>query len=279
MGIIGGPPCQSWSEAGARRGIEDDRGRLFYEYLRIVQEKQPVFFLAENVKGILAPRHKDAFSHIIGSFEEAGYNVSYQRLNALDYNVPQDRKRVFIVGIRKDKNSVYKFPKKGCNVTPVTRKLTLHDAISDLSQVNPIANCKYGPNQKIPVQLRKVYNHEYLDDGYSSIYMSRNRVKAWDEPSFTILASARHIPLHPQASKMIKVERDRFSFDQNTPKPYRRLSVRECARIQTFPDDFVFKYDKINDGYKMVGNAVPVNLAKALGISILKYFIFGEFNI
>ena len=98
--------------------------------------------------------------------------------------------------------------------------------------------------------------------------MSRNRVRSWCEPSFTIQASGRHAPLHPQASKMILVGKDKRIFDPNSPQPYRRLSVRECARVQTFPDDFIFKYKYIADGYKMVGNAVPVNLARMLAKKI-----------
>ena len=101
--------------------------------------------------------------------------------------------------------------------------------------------------------------------------MSRNRVRSWDEQSFTIQAGGRHAPCHPQASKMIKVETDKRIFDPDTPKPYRRLSVRECGRIQTFPDDFIFYYNKISDGYKMIGNAVPVNLAEALANQIKSY--------
>jgi DNA (cytosine-5)-methyltransferase 1 len=112
--------------------------------------------------------------------------------------------------------------------------------------------------------------------------MSRNRVRSWSEPSFTIQAGGRHAPLHPQANKMIFVEKDKRIFDPNSPKPYRRLSVRECARIQTFPDDFIFKYDYINNGYKMVGNAVPVNLAyvlaKKIFIDIQEYLTIGTCN-
>ena len=100
--------------------------------------------------------------------------------------------------------------------------------------------------------------------------MSRNRVRSWSEPSFTIQASGRHAPLHPQASKMILVGKDKRIFDPNSPLPYRRLSVRECARVQTFPDDFIFKYKYIADGYKMVGNAVPVNLARVLASKIFE---------
>jgi DNA (cytosine-5)-methyltransferase 1 len=99
-GIIGGPPCQSWSEAGALRGIEDARGKLFYEFIRILRDKQPKFFVAENVSGMLADMHREAVKNIVKHFEEAGYTVSMQLLNAADYDVPQDRKRVFYVGFR-----------------------------------------------------------------------------------------------------------------------------------------------------------------------------------
>ena len=104
--------------------------------------------------------------------------------------------------------------------------------------------------------------------GFSSIYMSRNRVRAWNEPSFTIQASGRHAPLHPQANKMIHVGKDQYIFDPNSSQSYQRLSVRECARIQTFPDDFIFHYERLADGYKMIGNAVPVNLSFACAKAI-----------
>ena len=102
-GIIGGPPCQSWSEAGAMRGIKDKRGQLFYDFIRILEAKQPKFFLAENVSGMLLGRHSEALENIKELFRNAGigYELSFDMLNASDYNVPQDRKRVFFIGIRK----------------------------------------------------------------------------------------------------------------------------------------------------------------------------------
>ena len=103
--------------------------------------------------------------------------------------------------------------------------------------------------------------------GFSSIYMSRNRRKSWDEQSFTIQAGGRHAPLHPSSSEMYKVEKDKWAFKEAEPV-YRRLSVRECARIQTFPDNFTFCYDNIADGYKMIGNAVPVLLAESIAQKI-----------
>jgi DNA (cytosine-5)-methyltransferase 1 len=107
-----------------------------------------------------------------------------------------------------------------------------------------------------------------MNGGFSTIYMSRNRVRSWDEPSFTIQAGGRHAPLHPQAPKMKFIEQNKRSFVKGKEDLYRRLSVRECARIQTFPDDFLFKYKNVADGYKMIGNAVPVEFAKNLANTI-----------
>ena len=104
IGIIGGPPCQSWSEAGTLRGIEDERGKLFYEVIRILRAKKPLFFLAENVSGMLSQRHSKALENIKKLFQESGYNLSFKLLNANDYDVPQDRKRVIFVGYRNDLN-------------------------------------------------------------------------------------------------------------------------------------------------------------------------------
>src|SRR3989338_4541210 len=126
VGMIGGPPCQSWSEAGAGRGINDKRGQLFFEYIRLIKEKQPLFFLAENVSGILFPQHEKAFSTILKQFSDVGYNVRYQLLNANDYEVPQDRLRVIVIGYRKDLGISFEFPE------PQPKRLTLRDTIFDL---------------------------------------------------------------------------------------------------------------------------------------------------
>jgi DNA (cytosine-5)-methyltransferase 1 len=256
-GIIGGPPCQSWSEAGARRGIEDKRGQLFLDYIRILKDKQPKFFLAENVSGILHEKHKVAFTGILNDFSDAGYDVYFKLLNASDYEVPEDRKRVIIIGFRKDLKVQFSFPE------PLETKFSLKDAIGDLPDP---ASSKDG-KRDAPVEL-DVPNHEYMLGGFSTIFMSRNRVRSWEEPSFTIQAGARHAPIHPSAPKMVWVEKDLFAFAPGFEDEYRRLSVRECARIQTFPDDFIFKYNKISDGYKMIGNAVPVKFAEHLAYSI-----------
>jgi DNA (cytosine-5)-methyltransferase 1 len=268
VGIVGGPPCQSWSEAGAGRGINDSRGQLFYNYVQIIRDKKPLFFLAENVSGILAERHTQAFTNILYQFKDAGYEITYKLLNAKNFNVPQDRQRVIIIGYREDIGGSFEFPKGSDKV------LSLKDAIYDLKNVEPVPVAS-----ELGEKRSTIPNHEYMEGGFSSIYMSRNRVRSWNDPSFTIQAGGRHAPIHPQARRMIWIEKDKWKFDQNSPKPYRRLSVRECARIQTFPDDFVFKYEHIVNGYKMVGNAVPVNLAKILASKILidikQYLDFG----
>ena len=257
-GIIGGPPCQSWSEAGALRGIDDARGKLFFDFIRILRDKNPKFFLAENVSGMLSHRHKEAVQNITAMFEDAGYVVYTDLLNAADYGVPQDRKRVFYVGIRKDLKCKFAFPPRREN------KITLQQAIGDLkSSAIPAL-----PNNKTNGDKCIVPNHEYMIGGFSTIYMSRNRVRSWDEQSFTIQAGGRHAPIHPLAPKMKFIEQNKREFVKGSEYLYRRLTVRECARIQTFPDSFRFCYNNVADAYKMIGNAVPVRLASYMAKAI-----------
>ena len=258
-GIIGGPPCQSWSEAGSLKGIKDARGQLFYDYIRILKDKQPLFFVAENVPGMLAARNSEAVISFLNLFDESGYDVNLRMLNANDFDVPEDRDRVFYVGFRKDlgiKNFVYP--------TPQPRKPTLRDAIWDLKDSAIPAKDK---NHTNGLEC-KVPNHEYFIGSYSPVFMSRNRVRAWNEPGFTVQASGRQCQLHPQAPKMVKVEKNLQKFVQGKEYLYRRMTVREVARVQTFPDDFIFIYNDVNYGYKMIGNAVPVNLAYHVAMQI-----------
>lgn len=262
-GIIGGPPCQSWSEAGSKKGLKDKRGQLFYEFIRILADKRPKFFLAENVSGILSKTHKDALANIIKMFSEIGYKLSFRMLNVSDYGLPQDRKRIFIIGYREDLNINFTFPES--TTASENSKTTLKSVIGDLVEnAIPAKDKNYTNGQEC-----KVSNHEYMIGGFSSIFMSRNRVRAWDEVSFTIQAGGRHAPIHPQAPKMILIGKDERKFVDGKENIYRRLSIRECARIQTFPDSFVFYYHKLSAGYKMIGNAVPVDMANILANKIL----------
>jgi len=260
LGIIGGPPCQSWSEAGSLKGIDDHRGKLFFEFIRLLKDKKPLFFLAENVSGMLASRHSTALENIKTLFKEAGYKLSFKMLNAHDFKVPQDRKRVFFIGYRDDLNMEFEFP------TGFDNKRYLKDVIWDIKDTALPAKEKNYTNGDSCV----LANHEYAIGTFSSMFMSRNRVRAWDEPSFTIQAGGRHAPIHPQAPKMKFVEQNKRIFVAEKEHLYRRLSVRECARIQTFPDSHKFYYKNVMAGYKMVGNAVPSYLGYYLAKKIME---------
>lgn len=261
-GIIGGPPCQSWSEAGSLRGIDDERGRLFFDYIRILRKVRPKFFLAENVSGMLANRHNKAVQNIIGLFEKSGYDVTLTLVNAKDYGVAEERRRVFYIGFRKDLNTDFTFP-VGSTVDD-NKKLTLRDVIWDLRETAVPSAEK---NHHNPAAIN---NNEYFTGEFSPIFMSRNRVKSWDEQAFTVQASGRQCQLHPQAPKMIKFGKDDCRFVAGKEHLYRRMTVREVARVQGFPDDFKLIYESVNDGYKMIGNAVPVNLAYEIAVAIKK---------
>ena len=261
-GIIGGPPCQSWSEAGSLKGIEDDRGKLFFDYIRILKEFKPKFFLAENVSGMLANRHSAAVKNILALFDEAGYDVSLTLVNAKDYGVAQERKRVFYIGFRKDLNINFEFPKG--STKDDSKKITLRDVIWDLQETALPAGPKNHHNPDA------INNNEYFVGAYSTIFMSRNRVKSWDEQGYTVQASGRQCQLHPQAPKMVKVGTNDCRFVEGKENLYRRMTIREVARVQGFPDDFKFIYTDTNMGYKMIGNAVPVNLAYEVACGIKK---------
>lgn len=267
-GIIGGPPCQSWSEAGSLKGINDERGKLFFDYIRILKNKKPKFFLAENVSGMLANRHIDAVNNIMQLFSSCGYDVSLNLVNAKDYAVPQERKRIFYIGFRKDLNVNFQFP-DGSTILD-SQKITLKQTIFDLQDtaIPALEKNKHNP--------KAINNNEYYTGSYSPIFMSRNRIKNWDEQAFTVQASGRQCQLHPQAPKMQKIAANKYIFAKGKEHLYRRLTVREIARIQGFPDDFKFDYTNINDAYKMIGNAVPINLsfeiAKAIKNSLEKNY-------
>ncbi len=262
-GIIGGPPCQSWSEAGSLRGINDERGKLFYEYIRILKSKRPKFFLAENVSGMLAKRHSEAVKAIVETFRDCEYKVSVYLVNAKDYGVAQERKRVFYVGFRSDLNIDFHFP---IGSTFYKNKITLRDVIWDLQFSAVPASLKNTHNPE------SINNNEYYVGAYSTIFMSRNRVKGWDEQAFTVQASGRQCQLHPQAPKMKFISQNKREFVKGQEHLYRRMTVREIARIQGFSDDFKFIYNNIDDAYKMIGNAVPVNLAYEIALAIKHTF-------
>ncbi len=257
--VLGGFPCPGFSEAGPRL-VDDKRNFLYIHFIRCLVQTQPEVFIAENVKGMLTLGKGEVFKQIVEDFAAAGYRVYHKLVNARDYGVPQIRERVFLVGIRNDIDYKYEFPKEthgiGKGLLPF---VTLKEAIGDLRD-NP---------------------GKYYKGSYSTIYMSRNRKKRWDEQSFTIQASGRQAPIHPDGLPMKKIDTNKWIFPDGEENN-RRLSVKEIQRIQTFPDWYQFsdgnnmkisengRLDKI---YKQIGNAVPVLLARAISKPIAEWVV------
>ncbi|GEB33361.1 DNA cytosine methyltransferase [Brevibacillus parabrevis] len=248
--VLGGFPCPGFSEAGPRL-VDDPRNFLYIHYIRCLMQVKPMFFIAENVKGMLTLGKGEVFRQIKQDFEAAGYRVYHKLVNARDFGVPQLRERVFLVGVREDIEFEYHFPEpthgEGLLLKPY---VTLKDAIGDLEN---------DPG-------------DYFTGSYSTIFMSRNRKKNWDEQSFTIQASGRQAPIHPGGLPMEKVDTNKWIFPDGEENN-RRLSVKEIVRIQTFPDWYEFsagentrmsKNGLLDKKYKQIGNAVPVELARAI---------------
>ena len=278
--VTGGPPCQSFSTAGKRGSVGDPRGSLFMDFIRIVDEIQPRFFIMENVKGLLsAPiRHRPharrglgfpqlepdempgaALQVILAEMKRIGYEVVYALLNTADYGVPQVRERVIFIGYKADDSVTLPLPNhshKGTGKQP--KWLTLREGLKDLVDSQPEfvpyseSRLKYlrlltaGQNWRyLPTELQQeAMGGAYKSEGGKVGFYRR---LAWDKPSPTVTTSP-----HQKATDMCH------------PDELRPLSVRECARVQTFPDDWVF-YGSTASKYRQIGNAVPVLLGEAIG--------------
>lgn len=258
--LSGGYPCQAFSYAGKKLGLEDTRGTLFYSYAEILKELKPKMFLAENVKGLVSHDKGRTLQTMLDVFQEVGYTVYYQVLNAIHYEVAQKRERIVIVGVRNDiKQEIgfdYTFPK------PLNRKLTLRDILQNVPE-SPCAS--YSDKKKeifalisqggcwrdLPDNIAREYlgGSYHLGGGKTGIA----RKMSWDEAGLTVLCT----PAQKQT-------------DRCHPDELRPFSIRENARIQSFPDEWIFA-GSMAEQYKQIGNAVPVNLAYHIGLSIKKY--------
>jgi DNA (cytosine-5)-methyltransferase 1 len=262
--VSGGFPCQAFSYAGKKLGLEDARGTLFYEFARIVNETNPVLCVGENVRGLLTHDGGKTIKGMVAILDEIGYRVLEPRiLKAIFYKVPQKRERLIIVGIRKDIKIDFAFPK------PYNKVYTLRDALKkgELFNANvPKSDGAKFPKRKkeildlvppggywrdLPLSLQEEYMQKSFYLGGGKTGMAR-RI-SWDEPCLTLTCS----PSQKQT--------ERCHPDETRP-----FTVREYARIQTFPDDWQF-VGPISQQYKQIGNAVPVNLAKAIGYSIIDF--------
>jgi DNA (cytosine-5)-methyltransferase 1 len=258
--LSGGYPCQSFSYAGKKLGLEDTRGTLFSDFAKILKEIKPKMFLAENVKGLVTHDKGKTLQVMLNVFEKVGYHINYKILNSLDYGVAQKRQRILIIGTRKDiKEKIginYTFPKVYKN------QLALKDILKNV----PDSPCAIYNNKKKEIlkyvkpggcwrDLPDDIAREYMKTTY---FMGGGRTGiarrlSWDEPGLTVLCT----PAQKQTERC-------------HPDELRPFSVRENARIQSFPDDWIFE-GSMAEQYKQIGNAVPVNLAKEVGLSIIKY--------
>lgn len=253
--LMGGVPCQAFSQAGERKGLEDPRGQLIVEFNRLVNECNPKVILVENVKGLTTHKGGETLKSVVQLFENNGrYRVYTKILNAKDYNVPQKRERIFIVGIRTDIAKEFSYPEKS------DRVVVLRDVLQNV----PASPCAvYPPKkrqvlEKVPpggcwINLPEDMKRSYMGEkGMAAGGGKRGiaRRLSMDEPCLTLTTS----PCQKQTERCHPIET-------------RPLSVREYARIQTFPDTYVFCGGMANQ-YKQIGNAVPVNLAKAMAQQI-----------
>ena len=255
--VLGGFPCPGFSEAGPRL-VDDKRNFLYLHFIRCLMQSKPKIFVAENVKGMMTLGKGEVFKQIVQDFSAAGYTIYHKMLNSAEYGVPQVRERVILVGVRNDLDYQYVHPEPthGYGVENLKEVVTLRDAIGDLEN---------DPG-------------DYFTGSYSTIFMSRNRKKNWSQPSFTIQASGRQAPIHPGGEPMVKIGKDQYAFSDGEENN-RRLSVKEIARIQTFPDWYEFSRGSSNRNenakldlvYKQIGNAVPVRLALAVAEPIAEY--------
>ncbi|MEH7094487.1 DNA cytosine methyltransferase [Neobacillus vireti] len=244
--VIGGFPCQGFSVANMNRSTEDERNKLYLEMLRIIKAKQPKYFVAENVKGILSLAKGKIKEMILSDFENAGYNVTCNLVNAADYGVPQLRERVFFIGVRKDLNEIIDFPAPTHAEPPshllfgLKKWVTIGEALKDVPE---------------PEEAPDIPNHEYTKYKLRfNGYMGHREINP-DRPAPTITARGDN------KGGVVIIHH---------PNNHRRLSVREAAIVQSFPMDFVFAGSK-TDGYRQIGNAVPpllaFNLAKCFPVN------------
>jgi len=261
--VTGGFPCQAFSYAGKKLGLNDARGTLFYEFARVVQEVKPAICIGENVRGLLSHEKGKTLQGMISILDEIGYKVApVQVLKAINFRVPQKRERLILVGIRKDIDIEFEYPKpsrKIYNLKDALKKGELYNCDVPKSE-----GAKYPEHKKrvldlvppkgywrdLPLDIQKEYMGKSFYLGGGKTGMAR-RI-GWDEPSLTLTCS----PAQKQT--------ERCHPDETRP-----FTVREYARIQTFPDDWKFA-GSISQQYKQIGNAVPVNLAKEIGYSIIK---------
>ena len=262
--VTGGFPCQAFSYAGKKLGLADARGTLFYEFARVVKEVNPPICIGENVRGLLSHENGKTLEGMISILDEIGYHVvPVQVLKAINYNVPQKRERLILVGIRKDIDLKYEYPKSNKKIYNLKDALKKGDLFgcdvpksegskypkSKIDVLDLVPQKGYWRDLPLDVQKEFMGGSFHLGGGKTGIA----RRIGWDEPCLTLTCS----PAQKQTERC-------------HPEETRPFTVREYARIQTFPDDWKFE-GSVAQQYKQIGNAVPVNLGKEVGYSIINF--------
>lgn len=239
--LVGCYPCQGYSQGGARDSARDIN-YLFREFGRALRSIRPKAFIVENVSGLIRADNREIFDWQLRNFRSAGYRVNWKLLNAADFGVAQERRRIIIVGIRSDFGISYSFPEPTHGPTTGRNYTSIRDALDGL------------PDWP---------EGEFNTEPFHWYYMSRNRRRDWNEISKTIVSRSRHIPLHPSSPEMVRLGPDKFAFSSDGPA--RRFSYREAARLQGFSGDIVFPESRgMHSRYKVIGNAVPPPMFEAV---------------
>jgi len=265
--ITAGFPCQPFSNAGNRRGVYDSRGELYLECLRIIEHKKPKAVLFENVKGLLSSKHqsgKRLIEVIKEDLEKLGYRVNYKVVNASDYGVPQNRERMILIGFREDLQKTFEFPP----VQEDKSGLTLRHILDVPAEIPNQTFWPYSPQAQTMIEMIpeggswKSIPYEKLSPRFQRI---RDDMKRYHAPNFYRRFSRDEI------NGTITASAQPENCGITHPTENRRYTIREIARIQTFPDDFVFIDDSLKDivaMYKVIGNAVPCHLAEVIANAI-----------
>lgn len=261
--LTGGFPCQAFSYAGKKLGLEDARGTLFYEFARAIDEIKPLMFVAENVRGLLSHDNGNTLQAMMSIFSSLGYDVLEPKLlKAIFHRVPQKRERLFIVGVKRGEGINFKYPKPHKKIYTVKSALKAGELYKD--DVPASAGQSYPKRKReimemvppggywrnLPLDVQKEYMLKSFYLGGGKTGMARRM--SWDEPSLTLTTS----PAQKQTERC-------------HPSETRPFTTREYARIQTFPDNWSFA-GSTGQIYKQIGNAVPVNLAFAVGQEIVR---------
>jgi len=239
--LVGCYPCQGYTQGGKRNWKGDDRNYLYREFDRVLRSVLPKSFVVENVNGMAFGDNQDLLKNQITRYRAAGYRVKWAVLNAKDYGLAQNRRRIFLVGIRSDQSFEYVFP------VPT-----------------------HGPGRKTPYTDQKAVIGgfprwpvgEFNTEPFHWYYLSRKRRHPWGKPSPCIVGHWRHVPLHPMSPPLRRIDTDHWEFSRLGKA--RRFSYRECAALQGFPRSWRWTHGTIRDRFQMIGNAVPPPLFKAV---------------